>query len=496
MTGRAKKILVVIAIMLLCVIGLAACAPQFKGVTGGDPNADTVSNNGFVVKQGEYYYFINGYNTYESIVDGKVNKYGSPIKGAIVRAQKNADGSFTEPEVVVPKIVINNNKEQGFSIFGEYIYYVTPSNAMSREGAIITTDTEFCRSTINGTKNEVIATFTGQDLKYKFTDRGLIVVDKDGALKVVPYTDKTIGKEITVEDATQSIMFSVSNTYKVGVKTAQDYVFYTKASEDIYAKNNELYAVDGEGNKIKLADSTTYGDTKYNLTLKNVAIEASGDVVIYYDKTRAEGSSSVDMGMYGYNLGKSELTAESKINPANEKRFTNRTGMTYTLLTFKDGVMVVDSANAIMYIPTISDSGIETKSISWNLPKGYAPTILKFTNENNRMYMYLQSSARIDRIEMNKLGASSDATGFVTDSFPVIAKDYTSSWFTPEFIDGQIFFMHTTYLNYMYVANIDDATIAKGDGLTSVAVCIRTEADQKAYDKIIEAEKKAEEENK
>lgn len=81
-----KKILSAIAatlILAVCIVCLVACNPyKMDAIGGGDASAKVESNGGYVVKQGNYVYFINGYVGADADA-----AWGAATKQGIVRAE-------------------------------------------------------------------------------------------------------------------------------------------------------------------------------------------------------------------------------------------------------------------------------------------------------------------------------------------------------------------------------------------------------------------------
>ena len=126
----SKKVLLISVALIIAVCTLALCVgcESYKNdanLSMGDSTAPVSSNGGTVVKQGNYIYFVNGFAGYKTTL-GKDNWFGNVLKGAILRIKADATDMSTA-EVVVPKSVLSDSKNAGFSIFGDYIYYVSPS---------------------------------------------------------------------------------------------------------------------------------------------------------------------------------------------------------------------------------------------------------------------------------------------------------------------------------------------------------------------------------
>ena len=87
-----KKIIAVIALVLVLTVGLVACngkTYKASGVADGNKYASSpVENNGsFVVKQGNYIYFVNAY-----VGADAENKFGKQEKSCLYRAELDENG--------------------------------------------------------------------------------------------------------------------------------------------------------------------------------------------------------------------------------------------------------------------------------------------------------------------------------------------------------------------------------------------------------------------
>ena len=98
-----KKILSAIAatlILAVCIVCLVACNPyKMDAIGGGDASAKVESNGGYVVKQGNYVYFINGYVGADADAT-----WGAATKQGIVRAEykdgKTAWGAGIHTDII------------------------------------------------------------------------------------------------------------------------------------------------------------------------------------------------------------------------------------------------------------------------------------------------------------------------------------------------------------------------------------------------------------
>lgn len=94
---------------------------------------DAISNGGFAVEKGNYIYFINGVQS-----NSADNDYGKPVKGAISRISKTdyAAHNYSNTQIVVPQIVYSANHNAGIFIYGDEVYYGTPSTAKNADGVV------------------------------------------------------------------------------------------------------------------------------------------------------------------------------------------------------------------------------------------------------------------------------------------------------------------------------------------------------------------------
>lgn len=95
-------------------------------------DAAVTSNGGFAVEKGDYVYFINGKENYTA------DNGGNAVKGAIMRISK-ADLSahnYSSVDTVVPSVIYSGNSNAGLYIYGDRIYYTTPSTEKNSDGEV------------------------------------------------------------------------------------------------------------------------------------------------------------------------------------------------------------------------------------------------------------------------------------------------------------------------------------------------------------------------
>lgn len=95
----------------------------------------------------DYVYFINGYT-----LNTADNTFGTPLKGSIQRISKDsiARRDYTASETVVPLVAYSSHYYAGIYIYGDRIYYATPSTARNSTGEIQNSNLEFKSSSLDG----------------------------------------------------------------------------------------------------------------------------------------------------------------------------------------------------------------------------------------------------------------------------------------------------------------------------------------------------------
>ena len=165
MKKKFTKIISMIACLVLCITCFVACGNKdwSKNVTLNeyDATASANSNGGFVVERGDYVYFVNGVQNYAT-----ENKFGEPIKGALMVAKKD----LSKVEILLPKIIASGDYTAGIYVFGDYVYYATPSTTKTGSGVVNYNDLVFARTKLDGSKTEEFLTVTGNTTMFRYAE--------------------------------------------------------------------------------------------------------------------------------------------------------------------------------------------------------------------------------------------------------------------------------------------------------------------------------------
>ena len=132
---------------------------------------DARSNGGFAVEKGDYIYFINGKES--NTAD---NTFGKPVKGSIMRiSRSNFDArNYSAVDTVVPHVIYSGSYNAGIFIYGDYVYYATPSTDKNSDGEVQNSYIAFKSTKLDGT--ETLKTpyvqYKDNTIEYRFVEVG------------------------------------------------------------------------------------------------------------------------------------------------------------------------------------------------------------------------------------------------------------------------------------------------------------------------------------
>ncbi len=164
-----KKVISVLLVLVLA-LSFTACAKAkeypYGPVSGGANANDPVENNGgFVVKKGDFIYFINS-----SEATTATNELGETLNGALMRA--NADG--TNPVAIFPKLVANTSGT-GLYIFGDTIYFTSPCDEINSKGKVQNSYLDIMSVKLDGTNATKYATLGATSYQMTFVEENGVV---------------------------------------------------------------------------------------------------------------------------------------------------------------------------------------------------------------------------------------------------------------------------------------------------------------------------------
>lgn len=509
-----KKLISLVTVVLLAVALFCGCTATGYSNGLADLSAGEVSSNGgFVVTKGEYVYFINGAGAATD-----TNDYGKVTTGALVRIKKGdlaeaASASdlgedkyyLAKTQMVVPSLFVAGDKTAGFWIYGEEVFYATPTTEKNKKGEVENTKLDFVKTTLNGEKSVKLKTVDDNTTQYRFVEVGNTVylvtktVNSDSE-SVINVYDATRNAEVYTTEKIESCIFAEDN--------AATTFWYTRLA---YNKNeekdesfNEIHKVEITENGVKdyivVSGAGSFGisgnslgfgllgakftlvkDTAETLFVKVEYLDESDVDLIFYlaldksvelktveSKTAAE--KDEELQKVYENNSKLVRVSENKSSTDADTIFASS-----SIFVSDDAIIYIDSEKGLLkYDYTAADSG---KGNDYSLNRTvlyYDESIIGYTArfvDGDYLYM-TDSSSYYYRIKLASFvslsGANKGAT-LLTHSENEAAGDdkievekvnflaNKTDWFLPEVVDGRYMISVYTsdpYYSLVYVADM------------------------------------------
>ena len=219
-------------------------------------NAPVESNGGFAVKKGNWIYFINGTQYYTAS-----NEYGDAVRGSLMRISEsnfNA-GKYTEAEIVGPQLFVAQDYDAGLFIYGDYVYYATPTTDKDIEtGEQDRTSIDFKRAKLDGSETMKGYYFRLQNN----TSNYRYVADSNGVVYCLYEEDTTLKSYNTQTGTTTTLVKGATSSFYYDTDVTDAKVYYTMAvTKNIDTDNpstmdyNELYCVDAFATNRKIKNA-------------------------------------------------------------------------------------------------------------------------------------------------------------------------------------------------------------------------------------------------
>ena len=393
MNKKLKRTLGVVmaTVSLGAMVALAGC----NGVYTGDKLEDYVSeasvtsNGGFAVEKGDFVYFINGMEDYN-----EPNVYGDVVKGALMRI-KRADldaGNYADVKTVVPMLFSAQNFDAGIYIYGDYVYYATPTTDKNMEGQVESSWIDFKRAKLDGTETmkDYYFRLSSNSSKYRFVEEGGVVYclyEEDGYLKSYDTKEK-VSRILAKSD---SYYYDTSDPTNPNVYYTMSVVVDADTDNSTTASYNQLYSVnaaarvESAGEKDGVASYKVKGGKEYKFDAKYLKEQS--------DEANANGGEAAfdatDYTTYPYvNLGTAVLDGIGS-NALKETQFNGKKadaltpdGYTYTITGYANGGVYFtreevsktssDAESVKLYYLADADKDKE----EWNVVSGNASTVL------------------------------------------------------------------------------------------------------------------------
>lgn len=437
MKNKFLKTVLALALTLIVALGVVACGEgSWKANATLTNPGEVVSNGGAVIETENYIYFVNGKDFYT--VD---NKAGTPVKGAIMVVEKSALSSGqVEPQMVVSKVIASADYTSGIYLFGDKLYYATPSTKKDTSGTVARDHIEFASSDLKGNVRKELATVNGNSTTYRFAE-------VDGVVYLVYYNlednkivslNTNTGKETVVVEEPMAYTF-VTNEALESTGVA---VIYTKSVKNADTGNkasyNEMYSYkvgDAEGKKV-LSGKNSSDNLTYAVTL------VKGQYV-FYSETRASDSSAK---VYG-------LTVEefANANFANKVYYKDSSLIAKsTYFVDLNNVYVTDNTNGFIFSYKTNENGVLAEKTA--VAKVNASTLLYLDGAD---IYYVNSDSCIARVNVQTEGGAEEVR--------VSEKAVATDWYDVKVCAGYMFWSDSSALglNYLKYVSLSEEVVAE-----------------------------------
>lgn len=431
MKNKCKKILALLACGTLVLGAFAGCKDDtYKGdaITDYVAGQAVSSNGGFAVEQGNFVYFINGTESYTAD-----NEYGSVLKGALLRISKTdlANGDYSKVKTIVPSLFVAQNYDAGVYIYGDYVYYATPTRDKNMAGDVQNTWIDFKRAKLDGTQapmEDYYFRLSSNSANYRFVqENGTVYCLYEENSELKSYNCSKRKSTVLVKNAKSSFYYDETNA-------ESPYVYYTMAvttdaeTDNAVTKDyDQLYRVNAGATVTKFnateASYETSNGGKYDFSateMKKAIDEAKENkTTIPYDLNNYAAYPYVNLGELVLDgVGSSQKSA-TQFNNAGIEGASTPSGYTYTISGYKNGGLYFTRAN----VSKTSSEGDSTKlyyvadetleNDGWNAVKDNdKPTAvandttntasaLFYTDKNGKQFYFYVDGAYIKKASLN-----------------------------------------------------------------------------------------------
>lgn len=351
MRDSSKRIISILAAVTLlgATAFTAACGEKnYKGTKLDDyvssQNAAT-DNGGFAVEKDGFVYFINGAESYTAS-----NEYGKVVKGSLMRisvSDLNA-GNYASVKTVVPMLIGSQNFESGIYIYGDYVYYATPTTDKNvSDGSIQNDWIDFKRAKLDGSEAMSGYYFRLDDNATNFryvqeNDTVYCLYEEDGDLK--SYDTKSGKTTLLVSGAASDFYFDKEDLTSGTVYYTMNVTHNIDTDSSSTSEYTQLYKVSASAS---VSEAKADGDKAYYTVKDGKTYEFKKS---YLDGT--DGFSASDYTTYPYvNLGDLVLdgigttNVETQFNGGAATDASEPSGYTYTIQRVEnDGVYFTRAA--------------------------------------------------------------------------------------------------------------------------------------------------------
>ena len=448
------KILIVAMSMLLSLCVFTACGgyKNTKMKDWGDTASYEHTNGGFVRETENYVYVINGQG-----VNTASNKFGDPVKGALVAFEKDKIGTDEmKAEIVVPKLFVGTDYNAGVYIFGDYVYYGTPSTDKKPDGSVANTSLAFMKTKLDGSSTKEYFSVAGLNTSFRFVKAGedVLLVYYDSTEKELVSFNTTSEEKLVIAKTDSKAEGESLDTYKFADKVEDGVVVVY--STTVYAEDYDKDLAEAAG------DNYTREKEDYNKVYLYKAGEESAKCIL-------DGSAEKDGGLetkYTLSFVKEGYVFFKKIDTENigaEVTFMVKASALYNASLTTENVVenTADATESVLIVSADEVYKIAENQIVKTTLKGSPLLVEEIVAEVNDVsklhvkngdYIYYSTSANI-------LKRVNVTTGDKEMEEQVSVDIIHANWYTPEIltINGNeyMFFCDTSSTGASYVKAID-----------------------------------------
>ncbi len=263
MRKSVKRMLAVAAAAALSagVLSLGACTDTPITASGMPSGYENVaSNGGFVVSVGDSYYFINGKEDYTAD-----NSYGTPVKGSLMRVKKTELGD-NKAETVIPSLMVAGDYTAGLFVYGDRVYYATPTNSRNTSGEIENSYLDFKSAKLDGSDIRDVLRLESNTTVYRY-----VQPEKGGTVYLL-YVEGSSSYTLhsyNLDTKTDTVLFEDATSYELDARDVTNpVVYYTMSvtadlgSDAALAQPyNQIYRVSAETTEVPAGYA--YGEEDY-----------------------------------------------------------------------------------------------------------------------------------------------------------------------------------------------------------------------------------------